>query len=485
MKLAPHNAADWATSLFGDADLGDTRRTNRLVDIATRAALHTGRSAAFACEGSGALLEGTYRFIRNNKVSPVAIRNAGFDATASLVVERDEVWVMEDTTSLSYRHQVAGELGKLGASTDKARGWWVHSDLMIDATTTQTLGLVHQEWWCRPNNPEDADEKESGKWEAAAYAMRNRFGEQMDKVITVCDREADLFAYLKDKTDHDERFVVRARHLRRVKESQQDLFKHLAEQDVLGGYQVKIPQKTWVDKQGKRHNRPARTANLQVRTAQITVAQNKTPLTLNAVLADEISPPKGEQPLRWLLLTTEPVSTLDEALKIIRIYSARWRVEDFHKSWKTGAGAERQRMVEPDHLERMVSILGFIGVRLMQLRESFTLPVMLRSQGLEKEAKQVEKMHCDTVLVKDEWELLWLTDKKKQTGKTPKALPKRVPSLQWAYQAIARLGGFSDSKRTGIASWSTLWAGWDKLQQHLGGYLTAKEFAAAALPVDG
>ena len=62
---------------------------------------------------------------------------------------------------------------------------------------------------------------------------------------------------------------------------------------------------------------------------------------------------------------------------MIRIYTARWRVEDFHKAWKTGAGAERQRMTEPGNLERTVSILAFVGVRLLQLRESFTLPIYL------------------------------------------------------------------------------------------------------------
>ncbi len=34
---------------------------------------------------------------------------------------------------------------------------------------------------------------------------------------------------------------------------------------------------------------------------------------------------------------------------------------------------------------------------------------------------------------------------------------KKAGSLQWAYMAIARLGGFMDSKRTGIASWGALW----------------------------
>jgi hypothetical protein len=76
-------------------------------------------------------------------------------------------------------------------------------------------------------------------------------------------------------------------------------------------------------------------------------------------------------------------------MKVIHIYSQRWRVEDYHKAWKTGAGAERQRMTEPENLERMVSILAFVGVRLMQLRESLTLAVQLKARGSLEQAEAI------------------------------------------------------------------------------------------------
>ena len=478
MTLTIHNEVNWALSMFGAAELKDKRRTRRLVDMATRQARNSGKSVAQACEGSGAPLEGSYRFIRNDQICADAIRRAGFDATARLADERDEVWVLEDTTSLSYKHSVAEKLGKLGKSTDKARGWWVHNDLMVCGKTTQTLGLVHQEYWCRPDNIDDADEKESGKWQTASESMRGRFGKQMYKVITVCDREADIFAYLADKQAHKERYVVRAKHMRQIEETEQDLYSHLSAQSALGGYQVDVSQKGLVDKQGKRYNRKGRTACLEVRTATVTIRRNKTPMTLNAVLAEEVSVQENEAPLRWLLLTSEPVATLAEALKVIRIYTTRWRVEDFHKAWKTGAGAERQRMVEPEHLERMVSILAFVAVRLMQLRESFTVANTLRSQGLSEQAKEVEQMPCDTVLTRDEWLVLWQTDKSKRK---PRLQTNEAPSLQWAYHALARLGGFTDSKRTGIAGWATLWAGWEKLQAFLAGFLASRELMEAGM----
>jgi hypothetical protein len=474
MTLSPHNAKLWAQNTFETAALGDTRRTHRLIEIAGRMAQSSGKSASLSCKGNSALLEATYRFIRNDNIHPDKIRRAGFEQTAKAVQDIPEILALEDTTSLSYKHQVATELGKLGQVKDKARGWLVHSTLLLDAKTTQTLGLAHQEWWCRPNDPKDADEKESGKWQAASEFCRAVLGEQMRKVIAVCDREADIFDYLENKQQHDERYVVRGKHRRKIEESSENLFDHLGSQAVLGEYQIIIPQKGMVGKNGKRFNRPERTAHLQVRSANVTFTKGKKTLNINAVWATEISPQGEEEALNWLLLTSEPVGTFDEAMKVIRIYTARWRVEDFHKAWKTGAGAERQRMTEPGNLERTVSILAFVGVRLLQLRESFTLPIYLTKQGLVEEAAACEKMKCDKVLSPIEIQLLVHIEKSKRQSKSKKK-PLEEGTMQWAYMAVAKLGGFADTKRTGIAGWSTLWIGWEHLQERVQGLIMAKE----------
>ncbi|HHT9169613.1 TPA: IS4 family transposase, partial [Legionella pneumophila] len=45
----------------------------------------------------------------------------------------------------------------------------------------------------------------------------------------------------------------------------------------------------------------------------------------------------------------------------------------------------------------------------------------------------------------------------------------------WAYKAIAKLGGWTDSKRTGKAAWSTIWKGWFRLQERVEGLRIANE----------
>ena len=84
MQSTPHNPVTWAQKIFGTANLGDSRRTDRLVTLASLSAKHTGKSLAAACEGNDALLEGNYRFIRNQQVNPMQIRKAGYESTVDL-----------------------------------------------------------------------------------------------------------------------------------------------------------------------------------------------------------------------------------------------------------------------------------------------------------------------------------------------------------------------------------------------------------------
>ena len=96
--------------------------------------------------------------------------------------------------------------------------------LLLDSYTTRTLGLIHQDWWCRPDDPEAADMKESGKWSDASYFCRQRLGATMSRVISVCDREADILSYLADKQSHSEGFVIRAKHSRKLVNRDEKLF---------------------------------------------------------------------------------------------------------------------------------------------------------------------------------------------------------------------------------------------------------------------
>jgi hypothetical protein len=454
----------WAQGLFGHCELGDKRRTRRLVKVASALAAHTGRSVLRACDGDKAASEGAYRLIRNDAVSAQAIAEGGFEATARLARGHETLLAVEDSTSLSYGHSVSEELGPTNSRREaKARGLMVHSVLLLDADGERTLGLIEQQRWCRDaathgkkhrRKQRAYEDKESAKWERASRHLEQRLGaEVMARVISVCDREADIYEYLRFKCG--QRYVVRAAWNRRTQDERARLFEQLAVAPVLGEHEVEVAQR------GGPAGRKARRARLEVRCMAVTLRAPKRdeslgPVTVNALYAYEAQPAgDGQACVEWMLLTSEPVQTLEQAHRVLRYYALRWRIEEFHKAWKSGTGVEQQRMHSAENLERAVVMLAFVAVRLLQLREAL----------LDDEERS--RQPCTEVLTEAEWKVLWLT----RTRQRP---PEQPPSLKWAYEAIARLGGWTDTKRTGRASWDTVWDGWFRLQDRVDGYLAAQ-----------
>ena len=463
------NCNEWAKDVFGECQLGDRRLTARLQKIGTQLSGSIGSSLAFSCNGSDAALEGSYRILRNNKVTSQKIAEAGYKSTAKKCVDRDVLLAVEDTTTMGFSHKVKDQLGDLGGRESiNHKGFIIHSSLMIDGKTEETIGLIDQKRWCRDNDARNKSSdrrkrsyhsKESYKWEENSRRIEERFGSLMSRVISVCDREADIYEYMQYKISNSQRFIVRASWNRRLQGDDENLsFDKISNAKLLGEYKVKIGQKS---------GRKSRVAVVELKSNQITLhvpvntnSLGLTPLTVNIVFVVEKNCPTGIEPLKWILLTTEDVIDFDKARLVTRYYELRWRIEDFHKAWKTGAGAERQRMQEADNLEKMIVILSFIAVRLLQLKEYFE-----KEPSLDAE-KQV--IPCTTVLSQDEWQILWFSTESK------KRLPIQAASLGWAYRAISKLGGWNDTKKIGKASWATVWKGWFKLQERIEGYTILK-----------
>ena len=61
---------------------------------------------------------------------------------------------------------------------------------------------------------------------------------------------------------------------------------------------------------------------------------------------------------KWMLLTTEVVEDVQAASTILRWYSYRWRVEEYHKIFKSGCQVERYRLAA----EGMKTLVGFLSV---------------------------------------------------------------------------------------------------------------------------
>jgi len=463
MELSAHA---WSERMFGDSNLGDKRRTRRLVDVAGRLASHIGQSMAACCRSSASAVLGGYRFIENKKIVAEDISDSAFAVVAAEAAHTDVILAVEDTTTMLYSHSVSGELGTTGRSPQpRQRGYMVHSVLLVDAQKERTMGLIEQRYWHRVDDDYGKkhdrarrayEDKESYKWQRASQQMHARLGEATGRTISVCDREADIYEYLKYKEEQGHRYVVRARCDRPLEGLRQTLFKHMADEcPWVCEASVTVAQ---------RGGRPARTAQVQVSAKRLTVRAPRSggklavPLELNVVVVRERSE-GGQASLNWVLLTTEPIDTEPQIKNIIRYYKLRWRIEEYHKAWKSGVGAERLRMQHSDCLLRMLVVTAFVAVRLLQLREHLYQP----------KPETDKEISCDSILERDEWVVLWMWHNKNKP-------PATVPSLTWAARTIAKMGGFTDSKRTGKPGWMTMWKGWEILQERVAGFRAARQF---------
>jgi hypothetical protein len=332
------------------------------------------------------------------------------------------------------------------------------------------VGLLDMQMWMRSSQQRGQrherkhrayQDKESFKWERATQRVRQRLGPQlMPRVVSVSDRESDIYQYLADKLGHQERLVVRACWDRTVQEADTQVYAPLWEvlqgAPPVGRMLLPVPQ---------RAGRPARVADLMVRATRVKLRRPKTVtstypahLEVNVVVVREEEVDEAvTEPLEWVLLTNEAVESPEQVLEVVRMYRLRWRIEEFHKVWKTGVGVERLRLQTALHLLRMATILAFVAIRLWQLRDLM---------DCEPQAP------CERVLEPLQWKVLWAVVEHKP-------LPKQVPPLQWAYYALARLAGWVDTKGTGRVGWATLWRGWFKLQERMEGFYAASLVAGA------
>ena len=142
-------------------------------------------------------------------------------------------------------------------------------------------------------------------------------------------------------------------------------------QAVLGSYELQVPAN---------HDQPARKAHMEIRYARIIMPRPKTGISryvrdcgveeipMGVVETREVNPPPGVTPMRWVLLTSEPVHEFADAWRIIGWYEKRPLIEEYHKCLKTGCSVEERQYRTGDRLAPIIGLLSVVAVRLLQLK---------------------------------------------------------------------------------------------------------------------
>jgi hypothetical protein len=455
---------------FEGVDLGDPRRSQRALKIVAAMAKRPQDSLP-ASLGTDAELEGAYRLLNNENVDYDDLLVEHRDRTIERAEQAGEVLVVHDTTTCTFEHGDPKEIGYL--PTGKA-GFLVHTSLVVDACRhRRPLGVLHIEpLWRNQRSGRGSRKKKVSGAEAASW--NNRESERWARCVQECaehlegcsvvhvmDREADKYELCSHMLQHGQRFVVRARHNRRLAATEDAEFLQdvLEKAPIVAGRDVYLSRRegsTAPRAKSLMPQRLARAAKLSFSAAAVTLRRPRNVaeshpacLSVNVVLVRESDPPKGQPPVNWVLLTSEPVDTREQMERIIDIYRYRWLIEEFFKALKTGCIYE-ERLFESRH-----ALLNLLAT---------SLPIAVELLWMRSRVADAPEAPAADIVTPDELHVL------RTMGHRP--LPA-TPTAGQVLLAIAGLGGHL--KRNGSPGWQVLKRGYQRLLDYTAGWTAAQK----------
>jgi hypothetical protein len=439
----------WAEEQFGRCQLGDQRRTKRLVKVAAQVANHPAGSLPQQTANWGDL-KAAYRLFDADDVTFEAVATPHWENTRRCGPGR--YLVLGDTTELDFgKHRDIAGLGPTG--NGGGRGFLLHNAMLVEAQTKSIVGLAGQAIHYRQSVPK--------KENASRKLKRRRESEVWGRVIDdigpppaeaqfvhVFDRGADnieVFYHLRQQQCDG---VIRVAQLKRnilTPEGQtRPLSEYLKMLPLAGTYELDLRA---------RPGQSARTAKLEVRFGPLSMPmpRHKSPylqsfqpgtIPLYVIHVREVNVPRGVKRIEWVLYTTLPVRTFEDAWQVVEYYESRWLIEELHKAMKSGCGMTSRQLQTPARLEPMVALLSVEAVRLLQLKtlarrepnrpaRSIVPPFWLKMLQLARKKKNLHRIHDLTI--------------------------------REFYREVAKLGGFLGRKGDGEPGWITIWRGWEKL----------------------
>ncbi|MDC0935624.1 IS4 family transposase [Pirellulales bacterium] len=448
------------------AEFGDQRLTQRLDLILDRLSKKPNLSIPGAMDGR-AEMEGAYRFFDNAKVTPEAIMAPHVAGTHQRMRQNDTVLLVQDTTELDLtrpEQQVEG----VGPLECESRVGLYYHPLMAFSPDGLSLGTVWSKSWARdeittqvPRSEKDVqrrktpiEEKESMRWLEGMRAARET-AESCPQTQCVCvaDSEADIYELFAEPRNTDCQgelhLLIRACQNRALKDQDGHILEAVRSTRCLARYTVSVSSrkpKIAIRSKNRQAARDARIAEVEVRATRLTLRppprpdRKLPPVAVNVVLVEEPSPPAGQTPIQWILITTLPVDSAEQALQIVDYYTIRWQIEVYFRTLKSGC------RVESRYFERVSRLLNCLAVY------SIAAWKILYLCRLSRECPDLS---CDVVLYPSEWKAVYMAVRKKEPPETP-------PTLNEIVRMIASLGGYVMRKSTQPGT-QTLWIGLQRL----------------------
>jgi hypothetical protein len=455
--------AAWARENFAQARLGDRRRTKRLIQVTTAIASKPGASLPeiFPLQKD---YVGALRLLACPMVTHFNVMAPHMNLVGDKVRQGGHYFFIQDKTELDFTGRKIKHVGPIG--DHKGQGFHVQTTLGVQVELSQPdqvfrprriVGVAHQSLWTRPSDLPSYRKDRKARRELSTEAPEStHWGEACEQLgpvpegvqwTYVADCDSDQLPILdKSRLSSGMDFIVRlyrARTLDGLHHDHHLLGEEVAGREAMGG--------TWVEVRASKTQK-ARLAQLEVRWVTIHLKHRPQAPFQVVELREVNAPPEVTEPIHWVLGTSWPVTTLDEAVRVARAYELRWLVEEFHKSWKTGLKVEKVQLEDGYEVEPLAGITAIVAVRLLAMK------LELGPTGSAEEERQMEQ----------------ILEAKVGAPKTG------VWSEREKLRAIAKLGGFLGRKGDGEPGWLTIWRGMKVLLGLMEGWNLARQSADKA-----
>lgn len=462
-------------------DLKDRRRDARVVTIAEALAERPSESFAEVFEDPSDL-EAVYRLLGNDNVGFEALLEGHVEATRKRAGALGRVVMIHDTTEFAWTRREVVRWG-LGVMSSSRQGFLAHASVVASADGVRCpLGCARMRPYVRARDLQSDEERswwsehhpswgsEHDRWLEAVVATEEAYRD-VAKLVHVMDREGDAYELFHLLWSHQWSFVIRLAQLRRVFDPETKtcctIDKALARARVCAERTITISErvdagrppyarKTFPAREGREARISIRACSVEMRRPQarkdLEHLEDRIPVNLVEVV--ELEPPEGQEPVHWMLVTTEPTETVEQVLQVVDLYRTRWLIEEYFKSIKTGCSYGKRQMESIESLLNVLAITLPIAWRLLVLRH------------LEREAGDAPAR-----AVVSDVQLVLLQRRAK------KCKWSSEPTVSEVLRAVARLGGHQP--RNGPPGWQVLGRDWAKLMSLEAGYRLAVEMKEA------
>lgn len=438
---------DWIDHELQTANLDDKRLNRRFAEVLQALSQHPNVSIPTACGGYAETMA-AYRFFGNEKTTLEAILQPHRDATKKRLADQNVVLCIQDTTELDLtrpQQQIRG-LGPIGTGTIR-RGVYLH--LLTAFTPDGTpLGTLWNKLIIREDEtPEEKaikkknraktpiEEKESYRWLEGYRQTTQAAKDESHTYICIGDSESDIFELFVEPRVTNSHLLVRACHERKTTATDEAgevtrirTAAYAAQMIATKTLHVRARPAAVPQAQGKRDRaRSAREAFLEIRKVSLRIQppdllqQKYDSVEVNVVLVSESSPPLGETPIEWILLTTLPIDTLEDALRVIEYYECRWMIEIFFKTLKSGCKVESLQFEETSRLEPCLGVYLIVAWRVLFICRL---------------GRSHPEWSCEILFDESEWKSTFRIMYPK------KRLPPKPPNLDFMLRLIGELGGW-------------------------------------------